>query len=74
MVLIKDGLWGIVNGTETAPLEGKEAQAKFAVRRDKALATIVLAMEPSLLYLIGNDPTNLVTVWRVLLEQFQCKT
>ena len=42
MALIKEGLWDIVNGTETAPTEGVERQAKFAMRRDKALATIVL--------------------------------
>ena len=59
MVLIKDGFWGIINGTETAPFEGEEkAQAKFATRHDKALVTIVLAIEPSLLYLIGNDLTD----------------
>jgi len=62
-------LWGIVNSTKTTPEEGAEAQAKFAARRDKALATIVLAMEPILLYLVGNDP---VTVWTALSEQFQC--
>ena len=56
MALIKEGLWDIVNGTETAPTEGVERQAKFAMRRDKALATIVLAVESSLLYLIGSDP------------------
>ena len=74
MALIKDGLWGIVNGTEREPTEGDEARAKFAAKRDKALATIVLAMEPCLLYLIGNDPTDPVAVWRVLSEQFQRKT
>ena len=42
MALIRDGLWGIVNETETAPTEEAEAQAKFLPRRDKALATIVL--------------------------------
>ena len=30
-------------------------------------------MEPSLLYLIGNDPSDPVVFWRVLLDQFQCK-
>ena len=38
------------------------------------LATIVLAMEACLLYLVGNDPTDLVAVWRKLFEQFQRKT
>ena len=50
MALMKDGLWGIVSGAETAP-KGEAEIARFAVRRDKALATIVLAIEPSLLHL-----------------------
>lgn len=31
MALIKDGLWGIVYGTETAPTEGAEQEAKFFI-------------------------------------------
>lgn len=58
MALIKEGLWSIVNGTEIALTEGAEQQAKFAARRDKALATIVLAVEPRLLYIIGADPKD----------------
>ena len=74
MALIKEGPWGIVNGTETAPTEGAEQQAKFAARRDKALATIMLAVEPKLLYVIGTDPKDPVEVWKVLADQFQRKT
>ena len=74
MALIKEGLWNIVNGTETEPEGNSERKAKFAARRDKALATIVLAMEPSLLYLVGPDPTDPVVVWRALADQFQRKT
>ena len=74
MALMKDGLWGIVNGTETVPTEGAEQQAKFAARRGKALAIIVLAIELSLLYLIGADPTDPVVVWKALAYQFQRKT
>ena len=75
MALIRDGVWGIVAGTETAPAEdgGGDRQAKFISRRDRALATIVLAIEPSLLYLIG-DPEDPVTVWKKLQDQFQKKT
>jgi len=43
-------------------------------RRDKALAIIVLAMKPSLLYLVGQDPTDPVDVWKILTDQFQHKT
>ena len=42
-------------------------------RRDRALATIVLLVDPSLLYLIG-DPDDPVVVWNKLADQFQKKT
>ena len=64
MALVKDGLWSIVNGTEAIPDEGDaDARAKFVTRRDRALALIVLSVEPSLLYLIG-DPEDPVVVWK----------
>ena len=61
MALLKDGLWGIVNGTEVAPDETADADkhAKF--------------IEPKLLYLIGN-PEDPVVVWKKLMDQFQKKT
>ena len=37
------------------------------------MATIVLAVDPSLLYLLG-DPEDPVAVWRKLQNQFQKKT
>ena len=74
MALMKEGLWGIVNGTERAATENAEQRAIFAARRDKALATIVLAIQPSLLYVIGADPTDPVKVWKALADQFQRKT
>ena len=76
MALIKDGLWGIVSGSETAPADsaGAGEQAKFASRSDRALATIVLAIDPSLLYLIGADPKDPVVVWKALANQFQRNT
>ena len=74
MALIKDGLWGIVNGTETAPTEGADQWAKFTARKDKALAIIVLVVEPSLLYLIGADPRDQVAVWKALADHFQRNT
>ena len=54
--------------------EGADKQAKFAARRNKTLATIVLAIEPNLLYLIGANPTDPVVVWNAFADQFQCKT
>ena len=45
-------------------------QAKFAVRRDRALATVVLTVDTSLLYLIG-EPEDPVIVWKKLANQFE---
>ena len=74
MALVKDGLWSIVNGTETIPDEGHmDRHVKFETRRDRALALIVLSIQPSLLYLLG-EPDDPVAVWRKLSDQFQKKT
>ena len=64
MALVYDGLWGIVNGMETTP-DKSEADhcSKFPARWDHALATIIQAVEPPLLYLIG-DPEDPVVVWK----------
>ena len=34
MALMQEGLWRIVNGTEVAPAERAEQQARFTARRD----------------------------------------
>ncbi|KAK3719576.1 hypothetical protein QZH41_006798 [Actinostola sp. cb2023] len=75
MALIKENLWSIVSGTEVAPAETEvEKFTKFVVRRNRALATIVLSVNTSLLYLLG-DPEDPVVVWKKKLsEQFQKKT
>ena len=72
MALIKEGYWSIVNKTETAPTAADAAQ-KFTTRRGKALALIGLTIDPSSLYLIGDedDPCK---VWETLEGQFQRKT
>ena len=57
MSLMRDGLWGIVSKNEAEPEAGTERHTKFVTRRDRALATIVLSVDPSLLYLLG-DPTD----------------
>ena len=46
---------------------------KFLARKDKALATIILPVQPSLLYLIG-DPEDPSEVWKKLESQFQKRT
>ena len=74
MALMRDGLWDIVNATETRPAEEGDAQTKFDKRRDKALANIVLSVDTSLLYIIGSDPKCPVQVWEKLANQFQKKT
>lgn len=75
MHLLKDDLFGIVEGTETAPGEdaGETIQRKYKQRREKALATIVLSVEPKLLYLLG-DPTDPQVVWSKLSSIFQKKS
>ena len=75
MALIREGLWGIVAGTEKAPDDMTEADkhAKFMRWSNRALAIIVLAIDPSLLYLIG-DPGDPVAVWKKLSGPFQKKT
>ena len=73
MALIKDGLWKIVNGTENAPTDEGEIP-KYELLRDRALATIVLSVEPTLLYLLGPDPEDPAEVWKKLASQFQKDT
>ena len=48
MTLIRDGVWNIVNGTEIVPDSRTEMglHAKYLSRKDRALATIVLSLEP----------------------------
>ena len=73
MALMKEGLWKIVDGTEVAPGEADAGYNKFIERRDKALAIVVLSVDPTLLYLIG-EPTDPKVVWDKLANQFQKKT
>lgn len=72
MALMKDGVWSIVDGAEAAPAEAASV-AKFNTRRDKALAIIVLSLDTSILYLIG-DPSDPKTVWDLLEKQYQKKS
>ena len=62
-----------MTGNENA-LENQGEQAKYLLRRDCALATIVLSVDPTLLYLLGPDPKNAAVVWKKLAGQFQKKT
>ncbi len=63
MALMRDGVLGIVAKTEVSPSPDKaDDLAKFVARRDRALATIVLSVDPSLLYLLG-DPQFQKKTW-----------
>ena len=73
MALMKDCLWSIVSGEEPPPAEGTEGYVKYVIRRNRALAIIVLSVDTSLLYLLG-DPEDPVIVWNKLADQFQKKT
>ena len=73
MSLIKDGLWGIVDGSEAAPAETDGAYSKYISQKNYALTIIVLSIDPSLLYLLG-DPTDPTVVWERFSTQFQKKT
>ena len=46
-----------LTGNENAP-EDQGERAKYLLRRDCALAAIVLSVDPMLLYLLGPDPEN----------------
>ena len=72
MSLMHDGLWGIVSRAETSPETGSECYAKFITHRVRALAAIVLSVDPSLLYLL-RDPTDPAAVRDKLSSQFQRK-
>ena len=72
MHLIKDNLFGIVDGSENAPTSTGDL-VKYNMRRDRALAIIVLAIDPKFLYIIG-DPVDPKIVWQQLQDTFQKKT
>ena len=74
MLLIKEGLYGFVSGTEIVPNSTDvSAMTKYQARKDKALANIVLAVDPKLLYLI-SDPSDPAAVWTKLSDTFQKKS
>ena len=74
MAVMSDAAWGIVAKTVLSPSPDKaEDLAKFVARRDRALASIVLSVDPSLLYLLG-DPQDPAVVWEKLTNQIQKKT
>lgn len=51
-LLMREGLWGIVNGTSTKPAT-REGDATWQARDDKALALIALGLEDTYIHNIG---------------------
>lgn len=72
MALMRDGLWGLVDGTEVEP-DTLPMQVKYRERKNKALGTIVLTIGTQLHYLLGT-PTDPREVWTLLEGQFQKKS
>ena len=60
MALVKDGLWRVVDNTDPAP-SVSDKKFKYKSKKDKALATIVLSIEPCLLSVI-DEPDDPVLV------------
>lgn len=50
-LLLAKGLWGVVDGTEE-PTEDAAARAEFQKKLQKALSTVVLAINTSQMYLV----------------------
>ena len=74
MALIREGLWDIVVNEETEPLSDEaELFSRYLSKKNRALAIIVLSVDPSLLYLLG-EPSEPNEVWTTLENQFQKKT
>ena len=67
-------MWKIVDGTETAPRADDAGYANFMERHDRALAIVVLAINPALLYLLIGEPTDPTGVWTKLENLFQKKS
>lgn len=73
MMLLRKELWDIVQGEETAPDQTNVGHKKFCSRSNRALSLIVMAVEPRMLYLIG-EPENPKIVFDKLCNVFQKKT
>ena len=75
MNLIKEDLFGFIDCTETTPADGSGDTVvnKYKQRKAKCLAMIVLAVDPKLLYIVG-DPEDPLVVWNKLKDTFQRKS
>ena len=66
-------MWNIVTENKNAP-QNQGGQAKYLLQRDRTLATIVLSVDPTLLYLLVADPENPAVVCKKLADLVQKKT
>ncbi|KAK3894704.1 hypothetical protein Pcinc_001550 [Petrolisthes cinctipes] len=74
MALIKEDVWSLVDGTEPLPdPTDTNKYSKYVLKKNKALAIVVLSVDPKLLYLLG-EPEDPKEVWNKLADQFQKKT
>ncbi|KAK3893175.1 hypothetical protein Pcinc_003000 [Petrolisthes cinctipes] len=74
MALIKEDVWSVVDGTEPIPdPTDTNKYNKYVLKKNKALAIVVLSVDPKLLYLLG-EPEDPKEVWNKLADQFQKKT
>ncbi|KAK4325723.1 hypothetical protein Pmani_003666 [Petrolisthes manimaculis] len=74
MALIKEDVWSLVDGTEPIPDPTETNKySKYVLKKNKALAIVVLSVDPKLLYLLG-EPEDPKKVWNKLADQFQKKT
>ncbi|KAK3876705.1 hypothetical protein Pcinc_018517 [Petrolisthes cinctipes] len=74
MALIKEDVWSLVNGTEPIPdPTDSNKYSNYVLKKNKALAIVVLSVDPKLLYLLG-EPEDPKEVWNKLADQFQKKT
>ena len=75
MMLLRDNLLSLVDGTEPPLAQDASAadRSNFVKRQNKALANLVLSIEPQLLYIVG-DPTDPAEVWTKLQNTFQKKS
>ncbi|KAK3880875.1 hypothetical protein Pcinc_014673 [Petrolisthes cinctipes] len=74
MALIKEDVWSLVNGTEPIPdPTDTNKYSNYVLKKNKALAIVVLSVDPKLLYLLG-EPEDPKEVWNKLADQFQKKT
>lgn len=72
--LMRDGLWGIVAGSEPEPVEG-DLRVKYQDRKHRALGTLILTISTQLHYVLGNPtPTCPRALWLNLEQQFQRKS